>query len=61
MSRRMIAALSAAGVALVAQQALGHHGWGGQIREPFELSGTLHKAVIISVAHSSFLLYVSVF
>ena len=53
MSRRMIAALGAAGVALVAQQALAHHGWGGQLREPFELSGTLHKGVSLAGPHAT--------
>ena len=53
MSRRLIAVLGATGLALMAQHALAHHGWGGQIREPFELSGTLHTAVDLSGPHGT--------
>lgn len=53
MSRRLIAALGAAGLALLAQQVFAHHGWGGQIREPFELSGTLHTAVSLAGPHAT--------
>ena len=53
MSRRLIAALGATGLALAAQHALAHHGWGGQIREPFELSGTLHTGVSLAGPHAT--------
>ena len=53
MSRRLIAALGTTGLALVAQHALAHHGWGGQIREPFELSGTLHTGVSLAGPHAT--------
>jgi len=53
MSRRLIAALGATGLALLTQHALAHHGWGGQIREPFELSGTLHTSVSLAGPHAT--------
>lgn len=53
MYRRILLGFGASVLALAVQQASAHHGWGGQIREPFELSGTLHTAVDLSGPHGT--------
>lgn len=53
MYKRILLGLGAAGLALVVQQVSAHHGWGGQIREPFELSGTVHTGVSLSGPHAT--------
>ena len=50
---RLILGLGTLGSALVVQQVSAHHGWGGQIREHFELSGTLHTAVSLDGPHAT--------
>lgn len=53
MSRRTLLVLGTAGLVLAAQQVSAHHGWGGQIRERFELSGTVRTAVSLAGPHAS--------
>jgi len=55
MYKRILVGLGAGGlaIALAAPQVSAHHGWSGQIPEPFELSGTLHKSVSFGGAHAS--------
>ena len=55
MHARSILSLSAAGLALAlaAPQLSAHHGWGGQDRDQFELSGTLHRAVSLAGPHAT--------
>jgi hypothetical protein len=40
-------------LALTAATAGAHHGWAGQSTEPFELSGTVQKAVSLSGPHAT--------
>jgi len=53
MSRQTLLILSAAGLVFASQQASAHHGWGGQIRERFELSGTVRSGVSLAGPHAS--------
>ena len=53
MHRSILLGLTVGGLALVVQQASAHHGWGGQIREPFELSGTVHTGVSLAGPHAT--------
>ena len=53
MISRLTTALGSTAIALIAQQALAHHGWGGQIAERFELSGTVHTAVSLAGPHAT--------
>jgi hypothetical protein len=55
MYKRILVGLGAGGVmlALVAPQVSAHHGWSGQSREQFELSGTLHQAVSLAGPHAT--------
>ena len=48
MYKRILLGLGAGGLAFAA-----HHGWGGQIPERFELSGTLHTGVSLSGPHAT--------
>ena len=53
MYERTFLALSAVGLALTVQQTSAHHGWGGQIREPFELSGKVRTGVSLAGPHAT--------
>lgn len=53
MYTRILLGLGVGGLALVAQQVSAHHGWGGQIPERFELSGTLHTGVSLAGPHAT--------
>ena len=53
MHRRILLAIAAGGLTLAVQQASAHHGWGGQLRERFELSGTVHKALSLAGPHAT--------
>lgn len=55
MHKRMFVGLAAAifSLAFAIPKASAHHGWGGQSREQFELSGTLHKAVSLAGPHAT--------
>ena len=45
--------VSALTVALMTNPVQAHHGWSGQGSEAFELSGTVHTAVILSGPHAT--------
>jgi len=53
MVRRILLGLGASGLVLAGQQVSAHHGWGGQIREHFELSGTVHTGVSLAGPHAT--------
>lgn len=53
MNRPILLGLTVGGLALVVQQASAHHGWGGQIRENFELSGTVQTGVSLAGPHAT--------
>ncbi len=55
MRSRLVAGLSAAllGVSFVASDALAHHGWAGQSKEPFTLSGKVAKPLSLNGPHAT--------
>jgi hypothetical protein len=53
MNRPLFLGLTVGGLALLVQQAAAHHGWGGQIRENFELSGTVQTGVSLAGPHAT--------
>lgn len=53
MYKRILLTLGATGLVLAVQQVSAHHGWGGQIPERFELSGTVHKGVSLDGPHAT--------
>jgi hypothetical protein len=53
MNKRIFLGLGAALLVLGGQTVSAHHGWGGQIRERFELSGTVLRGVRLAGAHAT--------
>lgn len=53
MYTRILIGLGAGLITLAASQVSAHHGWSGQSREHFQLSGTVHRGVSLSGPHAT--------